>query len=120
MSSKSLTAVRKPTLVRPVVMVGSWYRVALVLTALVQVHILSYFPAWNGWMTPLVVGVSIVASLALIALRLGRRATRPLAMAAVAAGGLSLLMARAIWSEYTVKLVRGTATRGSTPAALPV
>ncbi len=29
MSSKTLTAVRKPTLVRPVVMVASWYRVAL-------------------------------------------------------------------------------------------
>jgi len=80
---------------------------ALALTALVQAHILSYFPAWNGWMTPLVVGVSIVASIALIALRLGRRPTQPFAMAAVAAGCLSLLIAPAIWSEYTVAHASG-------------
>lgn len=29
MSTTSLTAVRKPTLVHPLVMVASWYRVAL-------------------------------------------------------------------------------------------
>ena len=57
---------------------GSGWRVwllpaALVFTALIQAVILSHFPTWSSWMTPLIVAGSLLAVGALVWLRLRER-----------------------------------------------
>ncbi|HEX8917989.1 MAG TPA: glycosyltransferase family 39 protein [Chloroflexota bacterium] len=88
---------------------------ALIIAALVQAHILSYFPAWNGWLTPLVVGSSIVLAVLLTAVRLMRTGSRPMSWITAGLALLALLLTPFIWSEYTV----AHAASGLTPSAGP-
>ncbi len=83
--------------------------VALIATALVQAHILGFFPAWNGWQTPLVVGCAAVLALILAALRIdavrrrfAQQTTYAMMLGAAVLGTLALLLSPFIWSEYTV------------------
>jgi len=59
---------------RPLSDCRSWaLPVALALTAIVQVYLLSLFPGWRNWrswLSPLVLGLSLIAVLLLVAIRL--------------------------------------------------
>jgi len=101
--------------------------VALVASALVEAHILSYFPDWSRWLTPLVVGSSALVAIALLAFRLkwlpraGLQSGGPLGMSrsvalvATGLGVLALLLTPSIWTEYTVANAAG----GLVPSAGP-
>ena len=110
---------------------------ALLISALVQAVILAPFDAYSAWMTPLVVGVSLLATAALVWLRLRER--RSLAadrsealivesdppphaagsarwqMAALSAGLAVALLGPLVWTG--VSLARGAG--GALPAAGP-
>ena len=110
---------------------------ALLISALVQAVILAPFDAYSAWMTPLVVGVSLLAAAALVWLRLRER--RSLAadrsealivesdppphaagsarwqMAALSAGLAVALLGPLVWTG--VSLARGAG--GALPAAGP-
>jgi 4-amino-4-deoxy-L-arabinose transferase-like glycosyltransferase len=88
---------------------------ALVASAAVEAAILSNFPDWSGWLTPLVVGSSLLLGLVLVALRLCRRVAQPIAVAALGLGVVALLLPSSIWSEYTV----ANASGGLVPSAGP-
>ncbi|MBV9279201.1 MAG: hypothetical protein JOZ41_03890 [Chloroflexi bacterium] len=91
--------------------------IALVAAALIQAHILSYFPDWSRWLTPLVVGSSILLALVLVAVRLYRRANPSVALAALGLGVLALLLTPSIWTEYTVANAAGGAAPSAGPGA---
>ncbi len=75
--------------------------VALLLGAGTEAYILSLFPDW-GWLAVPVVGLSLIAAIALITLRL--RATHHLLFTSVAVtlGLFALLLAPAVWSAFPV------------------
>jgi hypothetical protein len=91
--------------------------VALVASALAEAHILSYFPDWSRWLTPLVVGTSILVAAALVAIRLRWRVERPIALALAGAGVVALLLTPSIWSEYTVAHASGNLVPSAGPRA---
>lgn len=70
---------------------------ALLLTALVQVAILTYFPDWGKWLAPLVLGISLLTTLVLVALKF-TPALRSLRLFITTLGILALLIAPAVWS----------------------
>ncbi len=79
--------------------------VALLLGAATEAYILAAFPDWGVWLTPLVVGLSILAALALIVLRLApnnqlpiTNYRLPITNLVAAVGLLSLLIAPTLWS----------------------
>lgn len=71
---------------------------ALLSTAAVEAAILADFPDWSRWLTPLVVGLSLLAAAVLLLARLLRRAVRPLTALAAAVGMAALLIAPAAWA----------------------
>jgi len=77
---------------------GWWLPIAVLLTAGVEAVIIAAFPAWATWLVPLVVGLSVVAALALIGLRLVRNHPLPMTNYAWLLGVAALLIAPAIWS----------------------
>jgi 4-amino-4-deoxy-L-arabinose transferase-like glycosyltransferase len=89
----------------------------LVGTALVQARILSYYPTWSTWLTPLVVGATLVGAVALSVALAGPdlRHTRVLKRAAAGVAIGALLVAPAVWSGYTT--VYGSS--GGLPSAGP-
>ena len=91
---------------------------ALLATASVQAHILSYFPDWSRWLTPLVVGSSILVAITLIVMRLGRMATRPIALASAGLGVLALLLAPSVWTEYSIARAAGATVPSAGPMGL--
>jgi 4-amino-4-deoxy-L-arabinose transferase-like glycosyltransferase len=98
--------------------------VALIATAFLEAHILTYYPAWNGWLTPLIVAGTIVVAAALAVLRgldsFGRLVwplARPAAGLAVVLGTAALLLTPFLWSEYTVANAAGGAVPSAGPAA---
>jgi len=81
---------------------------ALLITALAQVHILDGYPSWSSWMTPLILAGTTVPALALVAARLWSRRRLPLWTPIVAAiGAMTLLLAPAVWAANTVSTVGG-------------
>jgi 4-amino-4-deoxy-L-arabinose transferase-like glycosyltransferase len=74
---------------------------ALVGVAAVEVVILSDFPDWSRWLTPLVVGACLVAAGGLIVTRLLRRSGRAWQLAATG-GLLVLLVPLLVWSLVPV------------------
>jgi 4-amino-4-deoxy-L-arabinose transferase-like glycosyltransferase len=80
---------------------------ALLGTALVQVHLLSSYPAWSQWLSPLVVtGATLGAALLTLTLVRERcvpvRERRlPLARTATSLAMMALLVAPTVWSGYT-------------------
>src|SRR5260370_12162363 len=76
---------------------------ALLVTALAQVHILNSYPDWGRWLSPLVLGLTLVAMLVLVAARIRpRRALRLWTPAAAAIGTLALLIAPTVWAADTI------------------
>ncbi|MFQ5399005.1 MAG: ArnT family glycosyltransferase [Anaerolineae bacterium] len=67
-----------------------------------QAAILADFPEWSRWLTPLVVGLSLIAAVSLSLLRLARLQGNAavFSRAALALGIVALLIAPAVWS-YT-------------------
>ena len=70
---------------------------ALLLTALVQVAILTHFPDWGKWLAPLVLGLLLLTTLALVALKFAP-ALRSLRLFITTLGVLALLIAPTVWS----------------------
>lgn len=105
----------------------SWlFPVALVGTALVQAHILSTFPDWSRWLTPLIVGLCLLAAVFLVGARLVKLPVSLTPLGPVATlGMLSLLIAPTIWGAIPVwagsdsaHLVAGPPRRNDAFAAL--
>jgi 4-amino-4-deoxy-L-arabinose transferase-like glycosyltransferase len=98
---------------------SSWRGWALPLTLLVtagvQAYLLSSYPGWSSWLTPLVVGFCVVAAIALGARRLDGRVSRRVALGAAALGVVGLLAAPTTWAADTVLNTRG----GGLPTAGP-
>jgi 4-amino-4-deoxy-L-arabinose transferase-like glycosyltransferase len=96
---------------------GGWLLpVAVLATAAVQAHILADYPAWNGRLTPVVLGLAGVLALMLIVARL-RPSLRMLRspVPALVLGVTALLAAPAVWAGISVW--EGTNT--TLPAAGP-
>ncbi len=95
--------------------------VALLATAGVQAYMLTSYPDWSRWLTPLVAGATIVAAVLLFLLRLGRRlslsrrVSAGVAGAAALLGVAGLLAAPTAWAADTVSGGNG----GLTPSAGP-
>lgn len=89
--------------------------VALLVTAAVQAYMLSSYPDWSRWLTPLVVGLCLVAAAALVLARLGVRLGLRAGFAAALLGVAALLAAPAAWAADTVASSNG----GGTPTAGP-
>ncbi len=89
--------------------------VVLLMTAAVQAYMLSAYPDWSRWLTPLVVGLCLVAAVALVLVRLGVRLGLRAGLAAAALGVAGLLAAPAVWAADTV----ATSNGGGTPTAGP-
>jgi 4-amino-4-deoxy-L-arabinose transferase-like glycosyltransferase len=94
--------------------------IALLVTAAVQIPILSSYPAWGQWMIPLIGILCVIAALVLIIARLlprmrvDERSTRYL-IPALCVGILALLIAPATWS--TISVIQNT--ESSSPTAGP-
>jgi len=82
-----------PALLLPIVLTAS---------ALVEMVIVSDFPSWSSWLTPLILGLVLGPALVLAALGLGPRRLLPLAQPALAVALFGLLIAPASWSVVTV------------------
>jgi len=78
-------------------------------------YMLSAYPDWARWLTPLVVGLCLVAAAALVLIRLGVRLGLRAGLAAAAFGVVGLLAAPAVWAADTV----ATSNGGGTPTAGP-
>jgi 4-amino-4-deoxy-L-arabinose transferase-like glycosyltransferase len=78
----------------------------LLATAGVQAYILRDYPAWNRWLTPVVVGACLLAALALVGARLRSRRMAWGTTIAVGLAVASLLAAPTTWAAYSV--VNGT------------
>jgi len=89
--------------------------VVLLMTAAVQAYMLSAYPDWARWLTPLVVGLCLVAAATLVLVRLGVRLGLRAGLAAAALGVVGLLAAPAVWAADTV----ATSNSGGTPTAGP-
>ena len=76
---------------------------ALLVTALAQAAMLSNYPDWSRWMSPVIVGLTLAAVLVLGAgrLRPWRRLGLWVPIAAVV-GAVALLLAPAVWAAETV------------------
>jgi 4-amino-4-deoxy-L-arabinose transferase-like glycosyltransferase len=82
---------------------GALLPLALLGCAAVEAYIIRPFPAWSRWLTPLVVGLTTVAALALLAVRAMRPARRQAwASAAAGLGVLALLVAPTVWAWIPV------------------
>jgi 4-amino-4-deoxy-L-arabinose transferase-like glycosyltransferase len=78
--------------------------VAIVATAATQIYLLSSYPTWSQWLTPIIAGLSGLAVLALVIVRLVKHNTKygRLVKSAFCAGMLVLLLAPAAWSTVSV------------------
>ena len=89
--------------------------VALLITAATQAYLLSSYPDWSAWLTPLVLGLGLVAAVALVLARLGVRLGARAALAAAALGVLALLAAPTAWAADTVANGSGSGTPTAGP-----
>ncbi len=94
--------------------------IALIVTAGAQIYMLSSYPTWSAWMSPLIGILTALTVIALIVLRLRPQlklstSTVRVAVIAVSVGMFALLVAPTIWSGYSV--IRNT--ESSAPAAGP-
>jgi len=74
--------------------------IALLATAAEQIHIISSDPAWGSWLIPVIAGLTILAALILIVVRLLPRVKLPTVfpMVGLCAGILAVMLVPAIWS----------------------
>lgn len=76
---------------------------SLLVTAAVQVYLLSSFPSWSNQLSPLIIGLCVVAALILIAAQLLPKLRLPrVLMTATVAGLLALLIAPTVWSAVSI------------------
>lgn len=81
--------------------------IALGITALTQINLLSAYPTWSSWMSPLIIVLTAIAIIALILFRLrpqwssSQRVFRLTGIATLI-GILALVIAPTIWSGYAV------------------
>jgi 4-amino-4-deoxy-L-arabinose transferase-like glycosyltransferase len=73
---------------------------ALLLTALEQIHIITSDPSWGNWLVPVIAVTCAIAAVALIGARLlpALRSSRHLLLPAVGLALIGLLLTSAIWS----------------------
>jgi len=78
--------------------------IAIVATAATQIYLLSSYPTWSQWLTPIIAGLSGLAVLALVIVRLVKHNTKygRLVKSAFCTGMLVLLLAPAVWSTVSV------------------
>ena len=81
--------------------------IALVITAAIQVHLLSSYPSWSSRMSPLIGILTVIAVLALVLFRVRPQITLRqnifrLAGAATLIGLLTLVITPTVWSGYAV------------------
>ena len=82
--------------------------IALIITALTQVFILSSYTSSSRWITPLLLVLTLVAVIALLITRLRPRINmRFIAQPAVIIGMLALLIGPAVWSAITTQSAGG-------------
>ena len=93
--------------------------VALALTAVGQIYILSAFPGWSNILSPLIAVVTILVIIVLLILRIWSRTNKPgltrIAAGVLACGLLSLFIAPATWA--TISVLQNT--ESSAPTAGP-
>jgi 4-amino-4-deoxy-L-arabinose transferase-like glycosyltransferase len=92
----------------------------LIVTAATQIYMLTSYPAWSQWLSPVIGILTAVVVIALIILRLRPQfklstAARRIAGIAVSIGIFALLITPTVWSGYSV--VRNT--ESSSPFAGP-
>ncbi len=76
---------------------------ALLVTAAVQVYLLSSFPIWSNQLSPFIIGLCALAALMLIVAQLLPKLRVPRAlMTAATAGLLALLIAPTVWSAVSI------------------
>jgi 4-amino-4-deoxy-L-arabinose transferase-like glycosyltransferase len=85
----------------------------LVSTALVQAHILSYYPTWSTWLDPVVLGGAAIGSALVVVSRF--RTSRMMARVGTGVAITALLVAPLVWSGYTTLY----ASSGLLPSAGP-
>jgi 4-amino-4-deoxy-L-arabinose transferase-like glycosyltransferase len=88
---------------------------SLLALAAVQAHLLTNYPAWSRWLTPLIVGLSLLGALLLILLRLRANSGKRFMLGVLLLGVAGLLAAPAVWSVESVQ----AADSGLTPRAGP-
>jgi 4-amino-4-deoxy-L-arabinose transferase-like glycosyltransferase len=81
-----------------------WLLPALLLVTVgVQAFILVHYPQWSQWLTPLVVGLCMLATLVLVLTRLRPDARWRLASLSITVGMLALLIAPATWDVISLR-----------------
>jgi len=83
----------------------SWWPLplALVGSALVEAYILAEFPEWSQWLTPLVIGLCLLAAFVLVIAKLVHRPReRPWISLVATLGVLALLIAPTVWALIPV------------------
>ena len=95
--------------------------IALVLTALEQIYIISSNPAWGTWLIPVIAIACFLSALLLVAVRLFPRVTtrfttdehriRLSLQSVVVLGLIGLMMASAVWS--TIPVLQNTGVQNS-------
>ncbi len=94
--------------------------IALVVTAAAQIYMLTSYPIWSVWMSPLIGGLTTLTIIGLIVLRVRPQinvnvSTMRIAGIVIAVAMFALLLAPTVWSGYSV--IRNT--ESSAPAAGP-
>ncbi len=92
----------------------------LLITAATQIYMLTSYPTWSQWLSPIIASLSVLAVIALIVLRvrpqlMSHASIMRIASIAVSIGLFALLITPIVWSGYSV--VRNTAS--SSPFAGP-
>jgi 4-amino-4-deoxy-L-arabinose transferase-like glycosyltransferase len=90
---------------------------ALVAAAAVQARLLTSYPSWSSWLTPLILGAASFAALALIVVRLRPRLPARAVVPFAALGALVLLAAPGAWAADTLNATNGGAMLHAGPMA---
>jgi len=90
---------------------------SLLAVAAVQARLLSAYPSWSRWLTPLILGVSAAAALGLITFRLWPQSRTGMAIPFAALGALVLLAAPTAWAADTLNSTNGGAILHAGPTA---
>jgi 4-amino-4-deoxy-L-arabinose transferase-like glycosyltransferase len=91
--------------------------VALLAVVAVQVYLLNPYPDWSAWLTPLVVGLALIAAVTLVVTRLFLGRMLGAALGAVVLGLAALLSAPTTWAAYTMQHGTGGGLGQAGPSA---
>ncbi len=90
---------------------------SLLVTAGVQAYLLTSYPDWSTWLTPLVIGLSVIGAALLVVGWLRPRLALNLGIGGAVLGALGLLAAPTVWAADTVSRGDGGLTPSAGPAA---